>query len=98
MQAGSQLLQSMYWLSCYCFLIAIIIGTVATPLTTAIIVGSDFVINIYHGCRVWKLAKEKGKDDYKGLFLIFAFISLEIVIYVNLLEKMSLKFCLKILF
>ena len=98
MLVGSQLLQSIYWLSCYCFLIAIIIGTVATPLTTAIIVGSDFVINIYHGCRVWKLAKEKGKDDYKGLFLIFAFKLLEKVIYVNLLEKMSLKFCLKILF
>ena len=55
---------------CYHFLVAIVIGSVATPSTTAIIVVSDFLINIYHGYCVVKLAKEKGKDDSKGLFLI----------------------------
>ena len=40
----------------------------ATPLTTALIVGSDFLINIYHGYCAVKLAKEKGKDDSKGFF------------------------------
>ena len=52
--------------SCYFFLIAIIIGSVATPLTTYIVVGLDFAINIYHGLCAVKLAKEKGADDYDG--------------------------------
>ena len=52
-------------ISCY-FSAAIIIGSVATPLTTYIVVGLDFAINIYHGLCAVKLAKEKGVDDYAG--------------------------------
>ena len=48
---------------------AILLGSVATPLTTYIIIGLDFSINIYHGLKiVYQLKfskKENAKDEGK---------------------------------
>ena len=52
----------------HCLFLAVMLGSVANPVTTYCVIGMDFAINIYHGYRIVKLAKLKGKDDYDGRF------------------------------
>ena len=58
-----------YMESRHALFFAIIIGSVATPLTIYLVIGFDFIINIYNGLYVVLMIKKKGKfeEDKEGM-------------------------------
>ena len=58
-----------YMESRHALFFAIIIGSVATPLTIYLVIGLDFIMNIYNGLYVVHMIKKKGKfeEDVEGV-------------------------------
>ena len=64
-----------YMESRHALFFAIIIGSVATPLTIYLVIGIDFIMNIYNGIYVVLMIKRKGncEEDKEGVCKLMIF-------------------------
>ena len=65
-----------HWLeSRHAIFLAIILSGIATPATLYCVVGMDFAINIFHGCKIAYNMKKKGHSVEDGTYLITIIIA-----------------------
>ena len=65
-----------HWVeSRHAIFLAIILSGIATPATLYCVVGMDFAINIFHGCKIAYNIKKKGHSVEDGTYLITIIIA-----------------------